>query len=291
MDSTVFKILTIDGGGVKGLYSATILNKFEDYFGKRCTDCFDLICGTSTGGLIAMALSLKIPASHVVGIYENRSAEIFPAKSKLRRLFRQIIWRGIHTDKGLIRVLDDLFGDRTLSESNNLLCIPSFSFTEYRPVVFRRDHSDLFRHNQLKYKDVALATSAAPTYLPMAELSEYDHKQMIDGGVWANNPALVGLAEALRYFVGEGKPYDQIQLLSIPSLNARKGNPLGMRRERSFLDWKGDIIRLVAVRIMKMSRFRAKSKYGGFCISQERARMEGYDGHGQAALPDLVVTF
>lgn len=238
----VFKILSIDGGGVKGLYSSSILKGFEERFGKQCSDCFDLICGTSTGGLIAMALSLKITARQITDVYETRSCEIFPSMPKWQRTFRQIFWKGIHTDKGLKRVLDDLFGDRILSESQNLLCIPSFSFTEFKTVVFRRDHSNLYRHNSLKFRDVALATSAAPTYLPMSELPDYNYMQLIDGGVWANNPSLVGLAEALRYFVGEDKPYDSIQILSVPSLNGRKGGQIGLKREKSFLDWKGDIL-------------------------------------------------
>ena len=65
-----FKVLAIDGGGIKGLFSAQVLAKFEDAFDTKVTDCFDLICGTSTGGIIALAASLAIPMKDVVRFYE-----------------------------------------------------------------------------------------------------------------------------------------------------------------------------------------------------------------------------
>lgn len=72
-----FKILCIDGGGIKGLYSAQLLAKFEEVFRTNLSDHFDLICGTSTGGIIALGASLKIPMSKVVEFYEQKGSQIF----------------------------------------------------------------------------------------------------------------------------------------------------------------------------------------------------------------------
>lgn len=238
-----FKILSIDGGGIKGLYSSTILEHLESKFGGSCSDYFDMICGTSTGGLIALALSQKIPASEISKIYTEHGKEIFPKQNKLIGLIRQTLWKGKFKDDALKRVLVNIFGDKVLGESNNLLCIPTYSFTDARPIVFKFDHKEgnLNRDNKAKYVDVALATSAAPTYLPLAEIAEYDYKQFIDGGVWANNPSLLGLIEALTYFVGDGKPYDGIQILSLSSLNNTAGKPVGLKRRRSFVQWRNDL--------------------------------------------------
>ena len=89
--------------------------------------------------------------------------------------------------------------------------------------------------------DVALATSAAPTYFPMAEIKYYDNKQFIDGGVWGNNPTLVGLLEALDYFVGKDKEFDKLKILSVSSLSLTGGKKTGLKRNRSFLDWRDEL--------------------------------------------------
>lgn len=238
-----FKILSIDGGGIKGLYSSTILEQLEYKYGGSCSDYFDMLCGTSTGGLIALGLSLKIPASEISKLYSEHGKDIFPKQNKLIALLKQTVLRGKFSDEPLKKNLTDVFGDKVIGESNNLLCVPSYSFTDARPWIFKYDHKEggLSRDNNAKYIDVALATSAAPTYLPLAEIDFYDYKQFIDGGVWANNPSLIGLIEALTYFVGEGKEYDGIQILSVSSLNNTAGKPVGLKRNRSFVQWRDDL--------------------------------------------------
>ena len=238
-----FKILAIDGGGIKGLYSSTILEHLEKKHGVSCSDCFDMLCGTSTGGMITLGLSLKLPAADMSQIYSERGKEIFPTQNKYFGLFKQALWGGKFSDQPLRRVLQDTFGERKLSESNNLLCIPSYSITDARPWIFKYDHieGDLDRDKISLYVDVALATSAAPTYFPIAELPSYNNKQFIDGGVWANNPSQVGLIEALTHFVGPGKPYNSVQILSVSSLNNTSGKPTGLSRHRSFVRWRNDL--------------------------------------------------
>lgn len=238
-----FKILSIDGGGIKGLYSSTILEHLEQKFGNSCSEYFDMLCGTSTGGLIALGVSLKIPASNISKIYTEHGSKIFPKQSKWKGLLKQTFWRGKYSDVALKEVLTGVFGEKKIGESNNLLCIPSYSYTDARPWVFKYDHKEasLDRDKNVRYVDVALATSAAPTYFPLAEIELYNYKQFIDGGVWANNPSLLGLIEALTYFVGEGKPYDGIQILSLGTLQNNTGKPPGLRRNRSFVQWRDEL--------------------------------------------------
>lgn len=248
----IFKILSIDGGGIKGLYSVSILKKFEKKFNCTTSDHFDMICGTSTGGLIALALSLKIPAKEICDFYENKGELIFPKHKKRKIPFfgtidygflKQIAKGGKYSDKGLKEALIEIFKDKKIKDCNNLLCIPSYSITEAKPKVFKFDHKkgELSRDNEAPIIDIALATSAAPTYFPLAESKFYNSEQFIDGGVWANNPTLVGLLEALNYFVGNGKEYNSIEILSLSSLTITGGKMTGLKRERSFMDWGAEL--------------------------------------------------
>ena len=252
MGKGTFKILSIDGGGIKGLYSATILKKFEEKFNTLTSDHFDMICGTSTGGLIALAISLKIPAEKICNFYIEEGPAIFPKQKKVKVPFfktidfgflKQIAIGGKYSDKGLKESLTKIFGDKIIKDCHNLLCIPSYSVTEAKPKVFKYDHheGDLSRDNKAPIVDIALATSAAPTYFPLAESKFYDMEQFIDGGVWANNPTLVGLLEALNNFVGDGKNYTNIEILSISSLTLTGGKKVGLKRTRSFRDWGAEL--------------------------------------------------
>ena len=256
--SKPFKILSIDGGGIKGLYSSTILQRFEEAFTCQLTDKFDMICGTSTGGLIALAISLGIPCEKVSQLYREKGAKIFPPSSRvskfLKRLFpaasakhfrKQLFFWGKYSAAELTKALEELFEDHVIGESRNLLCIPSYTITEGRNYIFKKDYGDKDRDDKRKYIDVALATSAAPTYLPIHEISDRDNQQFIDGGVWANNPAMVGLIEAQNCFVGEGRDYDGIDILSISSLSHTQGKPPGWRKERSFLGWNDDLFNVM----------------------------------------------
>ncbi|PWV55522.1 CBASS cGAMP-activated phospholipase [Chitinophaga sp. S165] len=240
-DYRPFKTLTIDGGGIKGLYSSTILEHLEQRFG-QCSEYFDMICGTSTGGLIALALALGKPASEISAIYEKQGRKIFPPSILPGwRSLCQAIWGGKYSDKPLKGVLEEFFGTHTVADLQNLVCIPSYSITDARPWVFKRDHGLLDRDNGAKLVDVALATSAAPTFFPLCEIPHYNYKQFIDGGVWANNPALVGIIEALTYFVGKDKPFNAVEVLSVSSLNNTAGRSPGLARRRSFLRWGAEL--------------------------------------------------
>lgn len=239
-----FKVLSIDGGGIKGLFSARILEHFEQKYNCSIADYFDLICGTSTGGLIALGLSLKIPVGLISNLYYKRGKRIFPQRLSLIRSLIQLALGSKYGNKELRQALEEMFGDKTLADSNTLLCIPAFSLTDGRPFIFKYDHleGDLVRDNKTKYIDIALATSAAPAYLPIITIDTYDKKQFVDGGVYANNPTLVGVIEALRYFVGKNKEFQKLQVLSISSLEPNPGRRFVAKHNRSVIDWNKDLI-------------------------------------------------
>lgn len=229
-----FKILSIDGGGIKGLYSSTILEKLEDYYCKKSFECFDMICGTSTGGLIALALSAGKSAKEISTMYKEKGEIIFPRR--FCKILGQIAIHSKYSNGNLRKCLYEFVGDKTIGDSLNLLCIPSFNYTDSTPCVFKYDHTEgrLGRDNSKKMVDVGLATSAAPTYFPISQIGNH---QFIDGGVWANNPAMVGLVEALCHFVGKNKKYSSIQILSISSLEEPEGRPIIKHRSHSVVRW------------------------------------------------------
>lgn len=242
--SQTFKVLSIDGGGIKGLYSARILEHFELKFNCHIADYFDLICGTSTGGLIALALSLKIPVVDISNLYYNQGKKIFPQQNSFFGKLKQVFLGSKYDNSQLKEELQKIFRERTLVDSECLLCIPAFSLTDGRPFIFKYDHNegDLCRDNKTRYVDIALATSAAPSYLPIVTIDSYDRKQFIDGGVYANNPTLVGVVEALRYFVGNNKKFQKLMVMSIGSLEPNPGRRFVPKHNRSIIDWNKDLI-------------------------------------------------
>ncbi len=240
----IFKILSIDGGGIKGLYSASLLARIEEKTGKKITDHFDMICGTSTGGLIALGLSSGISAQTLSDLYFERGNEIFPVSNyKFCRWFqrkwqflKQLLLWGKFSSEPLKAILEETFGDKTMGKANNLLCIPSFNLIKGEPRVFKFPHKEgkFFMDKNIKMVDVALATAAAPTYLP---IHEHDNILYADGGLWANNPTLCGLLEALHFFVGEGKEFDTFKILSVSSVPQPSGWASTKKTSKSFRHW------------------------------------------------------
>lgn len=205
MDAT-FKILSLDGGGMRGLYTAEVIRRLEEVVGP-IGDYFDMICGTSTGGLIALALAKGLTAAEIVEFYKNHGPSIFQRKKFLsegRAIFQQVVGKGKYSNDYLSKALKEILGDTQMSQAKNLLCIPAYNLTEGKPRVFKFPYPE-GRHSATKYGsmvDAALATSAAPTYFPVRF---FDNCYYTDGGIFASNPILCGIQDALEYFIGEDK--------------------------------------------------------------------------------------
>jgi uncharacterized protein len=230
----IFKILAIDGGGIKGLFSAVILSEFERA-NDTITKHFDMLCGTSTGGLIALALAAGKSPSEIVRFYLDWGPRIFPERNFAMRYLKKkgaLLANSRNTDKALREAVVEIVGDKRMQDSNSYLCIPSLSIINSAPYVFKTDHDEtLKRDAEVFMRDAALATAAAPFYFPIATADGRPGGEFVDGGLWANNPSLVGLIEACRFFVGPGKQYDRLKLLSISTLSPTVGRPSGKRKK------------------------------------------------------------
>lgn len=200
-----FQILSFDGGGLKGLFPAAILAALEDDLDCRLADHFDLIAGTSTGGLIALALGAGLRPAEIVDFYTLKGPTIFGAGRRVGRL-----WRSKHGPDRLRAALYDVLGDRLLGSSTKRLVIPSYSLDSNDVYIFKTPHHPrLRRDGREKMVHVAMATTAAPLFLPAFRLG---NNRLIDGGVWANNPTLVAVAEARSMLE---VPLDAMRVLSM----------------------------------------------------------------------------
>lgn len=218
-----FQILSLDGGGIKGLFSAAILAHLEEDLQTRIVDHFDLITGTSTGGIIALALGAGMSPRDVVSFYVNENAVIF-RKRPLARL--QKYFRVRYETAPLEKALRKYFGDKLLGESTKRLVIPSYNLGEDSVYIFKTPHHDrLKRDYKVPMWKVALATGAAPTFFP--SYHGVDHVWLVDGGVWANNPTMVGAVEAVSML---GKAIDSISVLSLGTTDEVKRRSKILRR-------------------------------------------------------------
>ena len=226
--SKKFKILSIDGGGIKGVFPAHYLELIEVELQKR-TDGktkiyqhFDLITGTSTGGIIALALSLGIPTSEIHKLYLENAKNIF-GKGKC---FLSQIFNAKHKNKYLENLVKMKFQEHfegrnpRLIDAKTEVCIPIYDLNKGNLSVLKsKYHPNFIRDYHVPMYQVAMATAAAPTYFNSYSNSYTDlngiNKQFankIDGGVMANNPTLVAFLEATKTF---GKNVKDLEILSI----------------------------------------------------------------------------
>lgn len=204
------RILALDGGGIKGVLAAAFLDTVENTTGKRIADHFDLVAGTSTGGIIALALGLGLSAREIVDFYVREGPRIFDqvdtteatsvmrtwlAKVRAwRRRGQQLAWPK-YEPEALREALTTAFGSRTVGESRLRLVIPAYHGDKDDLYVFKtRHHPRLQVDWRERTVDVALATAAAPTYFRAHVMPS--GAPLIDGGIWANNPAGVAAVEA-----------------------------------------------------------------------------------------------
>ena len=213
-DHCDFRILSIDGGGIRGIFPATVLAGLEDRYlnGSPVTAYFDLITGTSTGGVIALGLGAGLRASQLLELYSQRGREIFPPEGCAVRTVRNLAnyFRYRYDRQALMTALSDTFGKTRLADSQVRLCVPSADGRFGDLYVFKTPHHPDFRLDgrELMTK-IAAATSAAPTYYRPLDDGGYT---FVDGGLWANNPVMVGLVDALSCFT---VPSHRIRILSI----------------------------------------------------------------------------
>lgn len=219
------------------MFSAAVLARLEEDLDMRVIDHFDLIAGTSTGGIIALGLGLGLTPRQILQFYTDHGPRIFRDRSRLRGA-RQLL-RAKYAAEPLRAALTDVLGERTFGESTKRLLITSYNIGTDDVYLFRTPHlATLKRDWRERAVNVAMATAAAPTYLPGMAL---DGARLIDGGVWANNPAMVALTEAVGPL---GVPLGQIRVFSLGTTTDRPHRSRRLDRG-GLLPWARDVVEVL----------------------------------------------
>lgn len=208
-----FKILSIKGGGVRGIIPARILQEIETISGKPIFEMFDMIVGTSTGALIALALACpkfvsvgsmaRFSAEDVVKLYKEKSAEIFDASWAHKIKTGNGLWGPKYCSENLKTLLHDLFDSVYLGDLTTNVVIPTYSLNLMNSRVHNSVDAKTSYALNYELKDIAYASMAAPTYFTPGNLrGKYktvpSDEVEVDGGIWANNPEIVGVYQALK---------------------------------------------------------------------------------------------
>ncbi|GAB3134983.1 CBASS cGAMP-activated phospholipase [Tsukamurella serpentis] len=234
-----FQILALDGGGAKALFTAHVLARLEQDLEISIRDSFDLIAGTSAGGIVALALGAGVTPSEIVGHYEELVKTVFPAaRRRVWRRPRQLA-APVYDADALRAALTEVLGDKLLGDSTKPLIVPAWDVQRGAVHVFKTPHhARLTRDWRVPMVDVGMATSAAPVYFPAAQV---DGHRLIDGGVWANNPSVVAIAEAVSMF---GAPLSAIRVLNVGTIDQVTNHPKRLDRG-GLLNWARPIAPLI----------------------------------------------
>ena len=212
---SVKRVLSLDGGGIRGIIPALVVAHLERQMGAPASELFDLIVGTSTGGILALGLSMQdqrggsfLAAKRMVTLYERHGAEIF----------ERSLWRKLRTAGGLLeeayshealeKVLHQYFGNKRMGDCGTPVMVTSYDIERRKTVFLKSWHPD---HSELLCAEASRATSAAPTYFEPVNLQWAEqNRTLIDGGVFINSPAVSAYAEARKLF-----PEESIVMLSL----------------------------------------------------------------------------
>jgi patatin-like phospholipase/acyl hydrolase len=186
------RVLAIDGGGLKGIFPAALLAALEEEIDGSIASHFDLIAGTSTGGILALGLGLGYSARQMLDFYKELGPQVFLKPRGLLGRLR----RPKYDPESLRNALARRFEQKTIGDSRTRLVIPSLVFKTGEIYIYKTAHHErLQKDYRIRALDVAMATAAAPTFFPAYR--DAAGLPLIDGGVWANNPVACAAVEAV----------------------------------------------------------------------------------------------
>jgi len=245
------RILALAGGGYLGLYTAAVLAELEARGGEPLGRRFDLIAGTSVGGIAALALAFEVPMARVVRMFAMRGTEVFSPRARPRGTVTRLLdlsrsvlgpkYSGARLRELLLRD----FGRRTLGQALHRVVIPAVDITRSHTKVFKTPHAEgSVGDEAMSAVDVAMATCAAPAYFPAVRV---DDTLYADGGLFAVAPDQVALHEA-EHFLGVEPA--QVRMLSIGTATANYQPADNVEEDAGAVGWLSDgrlILTLIAV--------------------------------------------
>lgn len=287
-----FRILSLDGGGIRGVFTTVLLARLEAMAPFLAT--VDLFAGTSTGGIIALGLAAGLTPDELTDLYLAVGPEIFPPSPLGPLAIVGKLVSAPYDNAALGRALADAFGRRdlrTLGDLRRRVLVPTFDLDSSEGPASkpgdRRRWKPKFFHNfpgpgsdaAEAIVDVALRTSAAPTYFPT-------YQGFVDGGVIANNPSMVALAQALHPATG-GQRLEDVSVLSVGTGN-RLRFIAGATRDWGYARWAIPLSQLIVEGPMDTARYECEQLLGDRFWRLDTVLDRDIDMDDAAAEPDLV---
>ena len=321
LENNPIRILSLNGGGARGLFTISLLAEIEriiesktDNENVKIAHYFDLITGTSIGGILALGLAAEKSARELEAVFRENAPLIFPEAKvpwflprKCYEMFR-LGTRALYKTAPLAKVITDMVGsDKTFNELTRRVMIPAVNVSTGKPQFFKTPHNPHFtRDGRLTLLDAALATSAAPTYFAPHYCKELD-AYFVDGGLVANNPSFIGLHEVFRDMTSDfpNAKVSDVKILNIGTLGeeyAISPSVLGENKNNGYFGLWGMGKRLVLT-TMTANQFLHKSMlerelrsheaidnyvYLDGCIPNEAANEITLDNASESTLRNLT---
>jgi uncharacterized protein len=265
------RILSIDGGGIRGVIPATVLATIEERTGKPIAELFDLIAGTSTGGILALGLTLddgtgrpRHSAEALRRLYLERGDEIFPP---LRPAWARTM-RGVHDERypepPLREILQAYMGDARLRDALKRVLVTAYEIELRQPFFFRSARAKDDPAYDFPVWEAARATSAAPTYFEAARIAAPDDSTdsyaLVDGGVFANNPSLCAITDLRQGHHTEAARPVEVEDMFMVSLGTGELNgriPWDEARDFGFFGWGRHLLGVVMDGVSDAASFQS----------------------------------
>lgn len=233
-----YRILSLAGGGYLGFYTACVLAELEARAGRPLGRCFDLIAGTSVGGILALGLAFEVPVARMRQLFAKHGVDIFSARplptgavGNLLDLTRSV-WGPKYGGDTLRKALEKELGDRTLRQAQHHVVIPAVNVSKSMTKIFKTPHAARSSGDEnVAAVDAAMATCAAPAYFPAVRIGE---DLYADGGMFAVAPDLVALHEAEQFV---GVDVADIDMLSIGTGTLRYTPAHGVGEDDGAVGW------------------------------------------------------
>lgn len=218
MKQNPFYILCLSGGGARGIFQASLLHHLSQRIEQPYYKQFDMIAGTSTGAIIGIALSLGISTDRILQFYKEKSSEIFS-----KNIWANLTSGSVYSSDILRKNLEEIFQTNTLKDAQTSLLVTASCLDQYKHKIFSNIGPSCQQDKKLTAVDVAMSSSAAPTYFSAVTPQGQD-RTFVDGGLWANDPSIVAIFWANKYL---GVEFSRIKLLSIGTGEL----PIGMSKK------------------------------------------------------------
>ena len=297
------RILSIDGGGIRGIIPAVILNCIEKGLQRKSgdpyvtlADFFDLVAGTSTGGILTCYYLLPpLPgnkchsryfAAEAIDMYARHGKEIFSHE------FLRCGWfREKYDVSGLKKVLIDCMGDTTLAQATKNCLITAYDITNRRAVLFTSPEAKLHEHRNYLMRDIARATSAAPTYFELAAIQSMvgTNSYLIDGGVYAGNPTLCAIVEANKsVFDGCANPeVNDLFIVSVGTGNEKKKYDYNKAQNWGAIGWMRPVLDILLSASAEVVHYQIKNLFKVAGCSDYYQRLEPELGEAKPEMDDV----